>query len=346
LIPVEEEPVPDEPFDRTLEPDSGVGELTGDHVEISSVLVRLTEETASMTVPRVVSLGPAGLREYAPGWLRQHVVDHEDLRDEVATRVAAALDELDDRQLSTILEAYATAGETVRFLPYVPAARHVSREFVRCVPTTTSTFGVDVLTEVVEQGPCLVVCNSLSYADSQFIDLLLSDVEDEDTTDRLVFLAGPRAYDHPYRRLAAVALNTVPVAPCPPRRFAPAAEHSGIAGDAVELARQLLRGGYAVVLYPELLRSRSRSFGSFVEAACAFVPEQELRIVPMALTGSDEAFPVHQHQLGPAPITLSAGEPIDVAPLGARSALGAAWHQIAELLPPEYQPVHGTPPLR
>jgi len=346
LIPVEEEPVPDEPFDRTLEPDSGVGELTGDFVELSSEVVELSEEAATMTVPRLVALGPAGLREHAPDWLMQHVGDREDLRDEVRTRAAGALGELDDRLLATILEAYATAGEAVRFHPFVPAARHVSREFVRCMPTTSSSFGVDALTEVVEDGPCLVVCNSLSYSDSQFIDLLLSEVEDEDTSDRLVFLAGPKAYDHPYRRLAAVALNTLPVAPCPPTRFAPAPEHSGIAGDAVALAGQLLRGGYAVVLYPELLRSRTRRLGPFVEAACAFVPERGVRIVPMALTGTDEAFPVHCHQLGPAPITLSAGEPIDVSGVGARASLEAAWHQIAEMLPPEYQPTAGTPALR
>jgi len=330
----------DDPFGDALDPTSGVGDLTGDFVEISTEVVGLPVDSAALTIARVGSMAVDELRAHIPKWLCEHVVEQRDVRAEVRARIDQVLEGITDDQLRDTLRAYRGAGQAVRFHPHDPASRLVGREFVDAVLPTSAAFGVDALERAVEQGPCLVVSNHLSYADGQFTDLILSAVEEEDVSDRLVFLSGPAAYDHPYRRLAALGINALPAVEVPPRSGS-----DKLSPDAIRRAHELMRGGYVVVLYPEFLRSRTGRLRSFVGEACRFADLEGLRIVPLALTGTEEAFPIHQHLLGPAPITLSVAEPVEVSRLGPEAAMAAAWHAIAEMLPDEYQPARGTSPL-
>jgi len=330
----------DDPFDQAVDPTSGVGELTGDFVEVSTEVVGLSIDSAALTIARVGALNVEEFRKHIPDWLHEHVVDQQDVRTEVEQRITQVLAEFTDAQLGNTLRAYREAGRTVRFQPHDPAARVVGREFVDAVLPTSAAFGVDALERAVEQGPCLVVSNHLSYADGQFTDLILSAVEEEDVSDRLVFLSGPKAYDHPYRRLAVLGINALPAV-----EVSPQGATGKLSADAVVRAHELMRGGYVVVLYPELLRSRTGRLRSFAGETCSFADLAGLRLVPLALTGTEEAFPMHQHLLGPAPITLSVGEPIEVSPLGTEAAFEAAWRAIARMLPDGYQPAAGTSPV-
>jgi 1-acyl-sn-glycerol-3-phosphate acyltransferase len=331
----------DDPFGEILEPSSGASDLTGEFVELSSEITGLPADAAALTVKQVQAMGVDGLREHVPAWLAQHVVDQQDLRAEVQNRIEASLADMPQALLERTLEALHTAGDEFRFYPHDAAARLLGREFIRSVLPHANAFGVDALPRALDDGPTLVVCNQLSYADAQFTDLLLSDYEDSDEEElscRLAFVVLPRAYDNPYRRMAAISLDTIAF-PSPDTALA-----ASMAGALQETHDRMARG-HAVVLYAEGARSKSGRLGSFRRAASAFAATPGARIVPMAITGTDEAFPVHKHQLGPAAVTLSVGEAIEVEPLGPEEAMEAAWREVAELLPDGYQPAADTSPL-
>ncbi len=330
-----------DPFGEVLEPSSGASEFTGEFVELSSEVAGLPADAAALTVEQVLAMGVEGLRDHVPGWLAQHVVDQQDLREDVPHRIAAVLADMPVAVLERTLECLRDAGNEHTFYPHDLAARVIGREFVRSVLPHATAHGVDALPRALDAGPTLVVCNQLSYADAQFTDLLLSDYEDSDEEElayRLAFVVLPKAYDNPYRRMAAISLDTLSFPP-PDSALA-----SAMAGSLTQ-AHDLMKRGRAVVLYAEGARSKSARLGSFRRAASAFAALPGARIVPMAITGTDEAFPVHQHQLGPAAVTLSVGEAVEVEPLGPEAALEAAWHEVAELLPDGYQPAEGTEPL-
>jgi len=331
----------DDPFGELLEPTSGASDLTGEFVELSAEIADLPADAAALTVQQVLVMGVDGLREHVPRWLAQHVVDQQDLRAEVQNRIEAALADMPQALLERTLEALHTVGDEFRFYPHDLAARVLGREFVRSVLPHANAFGVDALPRSLDAGPTLVVCNQLSYADAQFTDLLLSDYEDSDEEElshRLAFVVLPRAYDNPYRRMAAITLDTIAF-PSPDEALA-----SSMARALHESHDRMARG-HAVVLYAEGVRSKTGRLGPFRRAASAFAATPGARIVPMAITGTDEAFPIHKHQLGPAAVTLSVGEAIEVEPLGPTGALEAAWREVAELLPDGYQPLEGVEAL-
>jgi len=169
----------------------------------------------------------------------------------------------------------------------------------------------------------------------------------DDLADRLVFAAGPRFYENPYRRMAAMTLNTLPIVEStrkgpgrPTRR-----EAARIVRGSLEQARVLMQSGFALVIYPEGTRSRSGRLGSFQEAAARYARVSGASIVPLAITGTDEVFPVGHHRLRPHAVTVTAGEWIPVDTLGPVGALEVAWRALAGMVPEAYQPVRGTPPL-
>ncbi len=326
---------------------SGVGDLTGDHVELSAEVVDLTRSGAAMTVEQFARLSADELRALAPRWLSQHVVDEDDLRALVRRRVGDALEACSDESIEELLRRYPRAGREFRLYPFSTAARDVGREFLREVPPFTSLFGLEQLEEAMDRGPCLLVANHLSHGDSQFIDFVLAYYGADDLADRLVFAAGPQFYENPYRRMAAMTLNTLPIIESSRRgpRRPTQREAARIVRGSLEQARVLMQSGFALVIYPEGTRSRSGRLGSFQEAAARYARVPGASIVPIAITGTDEAFPIHQHQLRPYAVTITAGEWIPVDTLGPVPALEAAWRALVAMVPEAYQPERGTPAL-
>ncbi len=287
---------------------SGVGDLSGDHADLTSEVLDLTREAAGLTVVQVARMGISQLRERIPHWLAEHVLDRGELRAMVLARVQHAMARCSDEDLELTLENFRAAGEGLRFQPFDPAAQFINREFLREVPLHTVLFGPDDLERTLDRGPALIVANHLSYADAQHVDYLLFQYGHEEVAGRLVYAAPPTIYDNPYRRLAALALNTLPIP----------AGTDGDSGDPaawsepLRQARELQRAGFAPVLFAEGRRSRSGHMGPFLESVRAFMTMPDLRLVPLAITGTDEAFGVHQTQLMPAAITVSVGQPVAV----------------------------------
>ena len=303
----------------------------------------------SLTIENIAHTSVAGLREQTHRWLREFIIDHEvALRDEVEGLVARAMTECTDEGLATTLAGYRTMGEEFRLLPSDPVARHVGRAYLRAVPISRELHGAHRLRTALESGPCLLVSNHMSYADSQFVDLVLYLEDAADLADRVVSVAGPKVYQDPFRRMAAMSLNTLPTVQSTSlgRGVLSPREVARIALGTVRQAGELMNVGYAVMLYAEGTRSRSGRLGSFFRATSRYARTPGCQIIPSALTGPDKGFPIHQHQVWPTPITLSFGDPIPVGEDGATAALERAWHQLAELLPDDYRPLPGTPALR
>ena len=69
-------------------------------------------------------------------------------------------------------------------------------------------------------------------------------------------------------------------------------------------------------------------------------------MVPAAIVGTDRVMPLGATQMTPGPVTVTFGEPIEVAHYdSARDLLAAAHRAIAQLLPEPLQPLPDTPPL-
>jgi 1-acyl-sn-glycerol-3-phosphate acyltransferase len=72
-----------------------------------------------------------------------------------------------------------------------------------------------------------------------------------------------------------------------------------------------------------------------------------VRVVPLAVLGTSDMFPVGARQLVPGPVDVRFGDPIDVAAAGGpREALALAHAAVAALLPASRKPDPAEPALR
>ncbi len=303
------------------------------------------ENLAALTVEMVVSTSIPDLRVLLPGWLSVHAVpEHVPATIE---RVRGAMDRHTDEELGIALDRYRDLAKEFRYYPADPVARSIGKDFVRDMAIEPGLEGVERLRAALDAGPCLLLCNHLSYADSQFTDLLLATHGAEDLAHRLVFVAGPKVYQSPTRRMAALGLNTLPTLQSTRlgRGDLSPREVAKIALGTVKQAGDLMREGQAIVLYAEGTRSRTGRLCPFLRAASRYAGAADARIVPMALEGSNRSFPVHEQAMRPAHVALHIGEAVLPDGGDRQAAVEEAWRRIADLLPDDYKPEPDTPPL-
>ena len=244
--------------------------------------------------------------------------------------------------------AYRSVATEYCFYPADPSVRRIAREFLTEIPQTPRLVGLDDLRSAMTAGPCAVVSNHLSYADSQFTDFLPYLEGAAELAEQLVFVAGPKVYADPFRRMASISIHSIPTVQS--SRLGPgglsAREVARIARGTIDQTHEQMLAGKAVLLYPEGTRSRTGRLGSFLRATGRYLAVEGAHVVPIALTGADRAFPLLESELRPAPISLTIGAPIVVDHRKAQGALEAAWSAVAELLPSSYRPESGTPTIR
>ncbi len=300
-------------------------------------------ESTAFTIEQVIATPVPQLRVELPGWLAAHALPAH--ADDAAARVRAAMDGHSDSEIATAVAHYAEVAAEYHLYPADPVARDISLAFVRGMALEPSATGIDNLRTALAAGPCLLVCNHLSYSDSQFTDLLLSGAGAEDLSRRLVYVAGPKVYQNPARRMAAVGLSTLPTVQSSRLGSAQlsAREIARIALGTVAQAGELMQQGSAVMLYAEGSRSRTGRLGSFLRAGARYANAAQ-RIVPLALSGTNRSFPVGRPTMEPAPIRLAIAPAVEVGS-DRQAALAEAWHAIAGLLPTDYRPEPDQPPL-
>lgn len=301
--------------------------------------------------PRLVAgLPPETARAMLPAWLDSHLDAPQSVRSRFASELGAVLSETSDDELSAMLAALATVGD--EYLPYLadPLARRMSRRSMPTLLTDATLEGLPLLRHAVAAGPCLLVCNHLSYADTQMTDLVMFQNGAEDLADAVIAVAGPKVYDTFFRRMAAICLNTIKTvqstgigdneAGLSPR------EVGRIALGTLRQAGELMTAGRLPLLYAEGTRTRTGRLQPFLRAVTKYCAFPGLRIVPAAISGTDVLFPLFAHGMRPAAVRLAFGEPVQAEAGHAREALEETWRRIAALLPEPHQPAPGTPALR
>lgn len=302
-----------------------------------------------ISVEKIGATDLSTLRKLLPEWLSSHLSEKDDLRARTHVLLEQRVASVGDDDLLALQAAYRCCGAEYRFYPVSLPGRTLGHVFLSQIPTRSRVVGSANLHAALARGPTLLVSNHLSYADSQLTEYLTARHGDDDLARRLAFIAGPKVYQDPFRRMAAASLNTIPTVQSSRLSHNTAGyslrEVARIARETIRSTFELMHDGFAVVLYAEGSRSRSGRLGSFLKATCRYAQLEGLRIVPVALTGTEQVFPVHEHRLRSAALVVRFGEPLLADHHNAAESMGQAWHALAALLAPSQRPDAGTAPL-
>ena len=177
-------------------------------------------------------------------------------------------------------------------------------------------------------GPVLIVCNHLSLWDPPFVGSAAK-------PRRVYFMAKTELFRFaPFGRLIE-RVGAFPVA------------RGGVDRDAIRMAREILKRGDAMVMFPEGTRSLSGRLRPFFPGAGLMALEDGVSVIPAAVWGSQRRF---------GPVRVVFGDPVDLSDLpdGARSERARLATQriaqaIADLVPaaggPPQQVAEGEPSL-
>lgn len=292
------------------------------------------------------------VRAALPEWIAAHVTAEPPVLEEMKAQLRARIAAAPEEEMQAMRQAFLHAGEDYRLFRASPFARDVTRIFMHQLPAPGEIVGREHLARFLSEGPRrrLVICNHLSYTDTQLTDCLLVDHGLGAVADRLVAIAGPKVYTDPWRRMAAIALNTRKTAQssavATEQDALSARELALVARDTIADCERLMDEGWLILLYPEGTRSRTRRLQPFLRASARYTTMPEVQVLPMVQTGSDRVYPIGSDQMFRAPVRLAFGEPFVAAEHpGKTTALVEAWRRLAGLLPPDYGPSDDTSPV-
>lgn len=297
-----------------------------------------------MDLDALATLTPDQLRAMAPSFICSYFRDNPDVASRAEDQVRRALAESSDDEIRETLVAYRAAGRDYQPYPAATVLRRIARAYIPVPCGDARAHGLEHI-EAVRGRNQIWICNHLSYVDTQVTDALTA--LDSDLADEVLVVAGPKVYTETFRRLAAVALNTLMTAQSSQLQHNASdlspREIAAIALTSFEQAAAWRRERGPVLLYPEGSRSRSGRLGPFLRAAARYTRGVEV-VVPVAITGSEKLFG-YDERMRPAQVSLSFGEAFEPRP-GKTAALEEAWERVAELLPEAYKPLEDTAPLR
>lgn len=201
--------------------------------------------------------------------------------------------------------------------------------------------------EGLASAPVVIVANHLSYADANVIEVLLQRSGGDNLANRLTALAGPKVFTSRERRFSSLCFGTVKVP-----------QSTGVASDeavlnvresaraarlSIDIARERLRAGDALLLFGEGTRSRTGSMQSMLPGAARYLDVPGTWVLPAGLAGSEALFPVDDPTLRPARVILQLGRPFQAGVLTTtaggerRLVMDAIGLAVAEALPGKYQ---------
>jgi len=232
--------------------------------------------------------------------------------------------------------------------PLVRRIHHLlGRRFLRA---GSRVIGAEFIARVAQQ-PVAIFANHLSYADANVIEVLLERAGGAELANRLTAMAGPKVFTERQRRFSSLCFGTIKVpqssevssgeAVLPPRDVARASRQ------AIEVARERLESGDALLLFGEGTRSRTGAMQPMLPGVARYLAVPRTWILPVALTGPEELFPVGDPTLHPATVIMQIGRPIraqaliDCAGRDRRLIVDAIGLAVAELLPDQYRGVYG-----
>jgi 1-acyl-sn-glycerol-3-phosphate acyltransferase len=160
------------------------------------------------------------------------------------------------------------------------------------------------------------------------IDINAIGVENLDPKRRYVLVANHYSYldipcvfaaiGQPIRFMAKVSLFKIPIFGWSLSRagFIPIdRKNRRTAVKSLDLAAERIRKGNTIVIFPEEGRSRHREMRPFQRGAFLLAMKSEQPIVPIAIDGTFDVFPVGRWAIHPGPVTIKIGTPIPTAGL-------------------------------
>ena len=201
--------------------------------------------------------------------------------------------------------------------------------------------------------PVTLVCNHLSYADANVIQVLLHRKRFPAVANRLTALAGPKVFTNRQRRFSSLCFGTIKV----PQSSEVSSEEAVLnARDVARAARQALgvaaerlAAGDALVLFGEGTRSRSTQMQRMLAGVARYLEAPGTWVLPVGVAGTEDLFPIGDITVRPARIYLSIGAPIPSHRLATvtnghrQTMMDVVGLRIAELLPQRYRGVYGRP---
>jgi 1-acyl-sn-glycerol-3-phosphate acyltransferase len=239
------------------------------------------------------------------------------------------------------------------YYPRDPLARSIHHFLAdRFLDPGSRVIGAEHLRHVA-RAPLVIVANHLSYADANVVDLLLERGGGAEVANRLTAMAGPKIFTSRERRFSGLCFGTIKVpqsaevstgdAVLSQREVAKAARR------AIEVARDRLAAGDALLLFGEGTRSRSGGLQPMLPGVARYLDVPGTWVLPVGLSGPEALFPVEHDTLRPSKVVVHLGAPIRADALVAaadadrRLIMDAIGLAVAELVPPEYRGVYADP---
>lgn len=304
-----------------------------------------------MDVKALAQMEPATLRMVLPGYLSGYINNPESARTNRA-RISALVNEWSDDACRAVVTSLTTGGDGFRVFPANPYCRELSRQWSHDAILEPRVQGIEHLRAAAESGPTVILCNHFSYYDATATDALIAWEGAEDLADRLLYVAGPKVYDHLFRRVAASCLNTVKVPQSVKLSHTSRLSARDLAMQALSsleaTTRALTEDRKMLVLYPEGTRTRDGRMKSFLRGVHRYLSiGGGATVVPTAILGTDKLMGIEQDErIVPSAVGLTFTEPLRVGPDGSAKEVLAKTHaRIAAVLPDEHKPHPDTPPL-
>lgn len=298
-----------------------------------------------LSIRTLATLPAATIRSALPAWVAGHLDVSAAEQAALAATLAGLMESATDDDIHTLQGAFARAGEGWRLHPADPIARRVTRAYMGAVVQPWRLEGEAHLRAFLGSASRrrLIVCNHLSYTDTQVSDAVLALAGHPDVADRLVAIAGPKVYTEAWRRMAAIALNTRKTAQSSVVASEQAAltprELAAIALETLADCQRLIDEGYIVLLYPEGTRSRDGRLQPFLRAAARYLAIPGLEVLPLAQTGGEAIFPLDATLMQRAAVSLRFGAAQTPSSFpGKWGGLEAVHAALADLLPEAHRP--------
>lgn len=266
---------------------------------------------------------------------------------EIRASLERVIDEAGRGAIDHLSARLAGSGRDWSYYPGDPLARRIHHVLApRVLKDAPAISGLEHAAAVAGR-PVVLIANHLSYSDANLIEVVLEEAGARELASRLTVIAGPKVYSNVRRRFSSLCFGTIKVPQSTARSSAeavmPSREVARAARRSIAAAHARLERGDALLVFPEGNRSRSAAMQPFLPGVARYLEPSSTWILPVAIAGTQQLFPIDGDALTPVPLAMRIGRPVSAAALREHSrgdrrlTVDAVGYAVAALLPREYR---------